>query len=580
MGDTIVQGPEGRIKFPDGMSPTDIQSVMDAHYGPKVSGDQGHAGVYHPGYWDQLKSAIPAVGQVSDVLTGKKPAMSSMPLEDVRQLAYPERVYSATEQAQHPVRTGIDQVIGGLSSPENLLLMQGMGGPLPAAVGRTASAVFATQMAKGSYDATEGAVDAYNRGDMSEAKRLGTHAVVGGLMAVGAGAHAGGEELKTTAKNLWEDESARLKVPGTSGEVVPNVREPYPSQDTMLFRSYKKLEYSQRDLMKAIDSEDPDKIDAAHKQVLRDTIEWAKWAPKDDVNNTLTKLRNNLASNAAQLEKMQSLTNELVTAKASFFGSAKDARQVSREEFRNVAGASLPPVPSDFAHTLPEDVQNAITGASPREQREMLGRYWGASFLVDKLQDKLAEHNRNSDIAATLAQAKNIRPEEVQPQEVLPKRAQATETPASSTVGGEAPSPASTVRTPESIPPTQEAAGRAEPVRPTEGSSVKEALNARIAELTKSGIPAGAAVEQAVGEFKELGDSSRLQNHGLQQNENAHVPAVTILKHSMSVVRHMPSVVRPRCLTPRRSHPINGSPRTSPRPTRLAPRSATNRPTN
>jgi hypothetical protein len=212
---TTVKGPEGTIRFPAGMSTDDISGAMAKLYPPKAPA-QAEIRAHRPSMGEQLESAVPALGHIADIISGRKPAMSSLPLESAGQLVYPERVFSPTEQAQHPIRTGFDQVLGGLTSPENLLLMHTMSGELPNLIKRGASAIFAGQMGKGSYEAGHAAVDAYQRGDIGEAKRLATHAVVGGALTAGAGLHAGGEELRSTAKNLWQDESGNLMRPDGS----------------------------------------------------------------------------------------------------------------------------------------------------------------------------------------------------------------------------------------------------------------------------------------------------------------------------------------------------------------------------
>ncbi|MGE5057245.1 MAG: hypothetical protein ACM3WP_24060, partial [Acidobacteriota bacterium] len=158
---------------------------------------------WQPSQWERLKSAVPSIGHIADIVTGNKPAMAPMQPQDVTQLAYPERVYSPAEREAHPIRTGFDEFAGALTSPDNLLLMQGLGaaGMAPAAIGkalpRLASGYFAFEMGKGGYAGGKAALEAWNQykqtGDerfKNEAMRLGTHALLSTGMAWLSGKHA------------------------------------------------------------------------------------------------------------------------------------------------------------------------------------------------------------------------------------------------------------------------------------------------------------------------------------------------------------------------------------------------------
>ena len=89
--------------------------------------DQATISAHEQTNWERLKNAIPALGHIAAKLSGDEPLMTSMPSTDASQLIYPERVYTPSEQKNHPIRTGFDEFAGGLTSPENLLLMRGLG---------------------------------------------------------------------------------------------------------------------------------------------------------------------------------------------------------------------------------------------------------------------------------------------------------------------------------------------------------------------------------------------------------------------------------------------------------------------
>ena len=203
------------------------QVTWDTPPAPVVSPDPnvGSISSYTPTNWDRLKAAIPALGHVVDKLTGNEPGNASMPLSDAGQLIYPERVYSPTEQEAHPIRTGFDEFAGGLTSPDNLLLVRGLGalGVLPGQAGklipRLASAGFGVQMVHDAIKTIPAAKAAWDRGDTAEAERLGTHAVLSTLMGGLAGAHAASGEGAATA-----DESDAS--PATPKSVTPAIASP------------------------------------------------------------------------------------------------------------------------------------------------------------------------------------------------------------------------------------------------------------------------------------------------------------------------------------------------------------------
>ncbi len=149
-----------------------------------------------------------------------------MPLKDVTQLLYPERVYTPTEQEAHPIRTGFDEFAGSLTSPENILLMQGLGalGILPGTAGRLiprlASAGFSVQMVHDAIRQTPEALAAWNRGDKGEAERIGTHVVLNTLMAGLSARHA----VKGEAGALVRSAADRPLAQEPQSTVAPEVQ--------------------------------------------------------------------------------------------------------------------------------------------------------------------------------------------------------------------------------------------------------------------------------------------------------------------------------------------------------------------
>lgn len=107
-----------------------------------------------------------------------------------------ESAMTPTEQSQHPVATGVAELASGLTTPTNAMLVAGTGGfgELPGAAGRLIprllSAGFSVQMLKGAYDQYPEFKAAMDRGDYSEAKRIGTLIVGGVAMGAAVAKHA------------------------------------------------------------------------------------------------------------------------------------------------------------------------------------------------------------------------------------------------------------------------------------------------------------------------------------------------------------------------------------------------------
>lgn len=161
-------------------------------FGPQdVTGPQNTIGPYQPKLWDRVVNAV----------TSGIPRYSSRtvynPKHGQMQLISPEEAMTPSEQQRHPILTGVGEVAGGLTTPENVAIIAATGGlgELPGAaamIPRLVSAGFSLQsiyQAASMYPAIR---DAFARGDTSEAKRLLTHA---GLN-LGIGALAGRHALK------------------------------------------------------------------------------------------------------------------------------------------------------------------------------------------------------------------------------------------------------------------------------------------------------------------------------------------------------------------------------------------------
>ncbi len=112
------------------------------------------------------------------------------------QLITPEAAMTPTEQHQHPIATGLGQLAGGLTTPENVLITAGTAGfgLLPGAaktvLPRLVSGYFSAQMLKNAYDRYPEFRAAVDRGDESEAKRIATHIVGSAAFGLLSGRHA------------------------------------------------------------------------------------------------------------------------------------------------------------------------------------------------------------------------------------------------------------------------------------------------------------------------------------------------------------------------------------------------------
>lgn len=173
-----VNGPQGPINFPSSMSDEQVTQAMRKLYPPKQQVPEAVMTAHTPTLWEKAKEAVP-------VLKGEWMHHPMAP-EDASQLVYPERTMTPTQREAHPIATGVGEFAGGLSSPDNILLMATMA-KTPAMVARLASLYFTGQMGKGSYDAFQAGLQKYRTGDVGEAERLWTHAGLN-LMAAGLAA--------------------------------------------------------------------------------------------------------------------------------------------------------------------------------------------------------------------------------------------------------------------------------------------------------------------------------------------------------------------------------------------------------
>src|SRR6266446_5109929 len=144
------------------------------------------------------------------------------------QLVTPEAGFTPLEQQAHPVRTAIDEFVGGLTSPDNLALLAGSAGlgayakvtkGLIRFLPRGMSAAFGAQMLRQAWKNVPEFRAAVKKGDSSEAKRLLTHVVLdagfgaaGAIDAIYGGKPAkgkGGAKAETTTKDTLPSRDVR-----------------------------------------------------------------------------------------------------------------------------------------------------------------------------------------------------------------------------------------------------------------------------------------------------------------------------------------------------------------------------------
>lgn len=148
------------------------------------------------GIVQRIKMAIGAGAPEGSVAAN---ATGQMGTRGTPQLITPEAAMTESEQQRHPVLTGAGEFAGGMTSPDNLLILGLTGGagelagPGSQAVKRMLAAGFSLPMLYSAAQQVPGISDAFKKNDYSTALRLMTKA---GLTAAAAGlaAHGMGED--------------------------------------------------------------------------------------------------------------------------------------------------------------------------------------------------------------------------------------------------------------------------------------------------------------------------------------------------------------------------------------------------
>jgi hypothetical protein len=213
----------------------------------------------------------PTIGErVRNVLTFGAPPGSALgnvsgkvlqPGDEQRdpELLEPWQAMTPTEQTQHPILTGVGQLVGGLTTPQNVMLAVGSGGlgSIPGAAGkilpRLVSGVFSAQMLKGAYDQYPEFKAAVDRGDYSEAKRIGTLILGSVAMGAAAGRHAlKGSAAAPVEQNIpqmgsatatGEDTTAAPTTIGAGEQLHPELPETLQAQVSALQNGTNKAVY-------------------------------------------------------------------------------------------------------------------------------------------------------------------------------------------------------------------------------------------------------------------------------------------------------------------------------------------------
>lgn len=142
--------------------------------------------------WQRVKAAVGAGAPEGSVVAN---ATGQTGTRGTPQLITPEAAMTETEQEKHPIATGAAEFAGGMTSPDNLMLLGltggagQLGGPGAQVAKRLLAAGFSIPMLIGAAQQVPEISDAFKRGDTSTALRLLTKA---GLTAATAGAAAHG----------------------------------------------------------------------------------------------------------------------------------------------------------------------------------------------------------------------------------------------------------------------------------------------------------------------------------------------------------------------------------------------------
>lgn len=174
---------------------------------PNPSAPRETISAYTPSLWERTKNAITAGIPRYSSRTASNPKYGQM------QLISPEEAMTPGEQQRHPVLTGLGEAAGGMTSPENTAILAASGGlgELPGAarliVPRLISAGFSAQMLRDAYRQYPEFKAALDRGDESEAWRIGTHIVASAGLGLLSGRQA--FKGKTLAPRCHRSSSAK-----------------------------------------------------------------------------------------------------------------------------------------------------------------------------------------------------------------------------------------------------------------------------------------------------------------------------------------------------------------------------------
>lgn len=212
---------------------------------------------------------------------------------------------------------------------------------------------------------------------------------------------------------------AELETPKAKGEVAQPESADYwkhpltltPTGDTFVDRAvYSDKQMAERSMYQM----ERAKSQGNTEDFLSHARTWAQYSDKDTVERSVKGMTNRADFLGQRINKSMQLAKALLSAKVSF-RDTKDATKITREQFRDVAGKSLPPVPKDFLSQLPAELGYQIEGLKGQQKQETVSRYWAARFLGDQMSKGLKEHGELSDLAAKVGSVKNLDIEKIKP---------------------------------------------------------------------------------------------------------------------------------------------------------------------
>ena len=511
----------------------DISNVPEAY--------RGSMGVAHPSAWEQLKTAVPVIGMMAETLSGKRHPMASMTPADTSQLIYPERVYSEAEQAKHPIRTGFDEFAGGLTSPENLLLMKGLGalGLAPRALTkwlpRIASGVFAGQMGHDSYKTGTQAFDLWNQykttGDeryREEALRVGTHAVLGGVMTALSGWHA------TTAEGGKVSRDSAL-IDKSGKEAKPTVPEAKPAPPPKEVQSRIQAIQTPPELKPVAE---------AKPAVAEDEFEQARRGAA--VQKDLPVVN--------QIPEAQRASTKIIEEEKATLGKQMEARAAAKEEPKPVEARAKEVTTEidrlkgeaglywdvyDKAWKPIEEAKRPLPGAKPPIEQK--GPDW---VQPSKLEAKQMEMRQRQQVAQErtadlLAQTRAARQKEL---DAL--RAAAPEAPVRTEVGGLPTPPESTKPPAPPIQAAEQAKGPGEPIRSAEKPEIT--LGEVRQKLASALMDEGKADKKTAGKLADHIMANNKTAEGLLVNPNVSERIKTVIKLGRALAEKIAPVEEPK----------------------------------